>query len=164
MIAVCIALLALQALAVLAYAPSYTASGIMRAATGVSRMPQIRAAAGCNVEITADPGDIYFIGKARRECVEKNKYNLACQQQCWDQVKALASGWMGRARGMGVYSRLSCKDIDPALLSGAAASRCYFQASNECRMANPGSDYCRRKCVQKTYSVCRQNVFQGRYR
>lgn len=168
MIAVlCITALVLNAVIVAAAAQSYTEPKSMTRTGGVAvGRTQIRGIEGCNIDIQTSPEDTYFIGKARKECVEKNKHNLHCQNRCYEQVKLLTRGGGRFGQVIGAYSRYGCKDIDAKMmLASSTASRCYFDATNECAIVNPGNDYCRKKCVQKTYSVCRQNSYQaGSYR
>jgi hypothetical protein len=163
-IAIMCALLVLQAFSVLAAAQSYThpASMSMRKTGVMGKSPQIRAH-GCKFGITADPAANTFVGQARRECTELNKNNIACQQRCFDQVKLrlLSSSY---SRGMGVYSSIGCNDADTSALMGKGERACYYDSGNACALANPHNDYCRKKCVQKTYAVCRQNVMSMRFR
>jgi hypothetical protein len=163
-IAIMCALLVLQALSVFAASQAYThpASMAMRSTGVAARHAQI-AARGCNLETTTDPMSPTFVGEARRECIEMNKNNLVCQRRCFEQVKLrlLSSSYM---RGMGVYSSIGCNDVDASAMTGKGERTCYHDAGNACALANPQNDYCRKKCVQKTYAVCRQNVMSMRYR
>lgn len=156
---ICISIVAAQALLTAAYVSPYAGSQIS-SRYGMRTPAELRAE-GCNMNIEASPGDVHFVGLARRECVEKNKYHIACQQRCFDQVSLMARG-SSLGKPVGAYSRYGCQEIDAMLLAGVPASSCAFMASNECAKANSGNDYCRRKCVQKSYAVCRQNIMSSR--
>ncbi len=155
---VCVALLVLNALVVFANVSSYTQARSMTSMGGVERIAQPRQVAGCNTNIAANADDVYFIGNARKDCIENNKHNYMCQQRCFEQVKlmlrAISAGRMKPA-----YERSGCKNVDPSMLSmDNPKSSCYFRAANLCTEANPASAYCQRRCVQKLYTTCRQNI------
>ena len=161
---VCVALLVLNALVVFAMAPAIEPGSMAPKPASVARPTTLRPAPGCSLEITTNRADTYFVGKARRECVEKNKFNLNCQKQCFDEVKLLARQTTFN-RAVGTFARIGCKFLDAAKLGGDTATRCYFDAANGCAMANPDNDYCRKKCVQNAYALCRQSAYTaGRYK
>lgn len=146
----CLAFVLLNAFSVFAVVSPYLSM------QSVNRRPVITRATNCNLDITANTADVRFVGKARQECIEKNKYNTICQQNCFDQVRLLVTGRAGRERGMNSRTRSGCKDADPVLFVDATASQCHHIAANECAMANSMSEYCRRKCNEKAYNLCRQ--------
>lgn len=163
-VAMLVAMLALNALVAFGIATSYVQPQSMTtAATGVAHpaQPTARPARVCNLQVTTATFDVYFLGKARQECMVNNKNDLVCMQQCFSQVKTLArQGVIGRARSpLGPYSQLKCGVVDSSIFAGVSASRCYFDSTVECSKANPGNDFCRRKCVENTYSFCRQNMY-----
>lgn len=166
MIALAVALLVLNTLGVFAAVTPYMQPGSLTPASSVAytRITALpRAEKYCNLDITTNRADVYFLGNARKECMEKNKYNLVCMQQCFEQVKLMArQTTIGRSPG--AYSRTTCADLAPGALAGSTASRCYFDASVECAKINFGNDYCRKKCVEKSYAMCRQNVYAGKVR
>ncbi len=140
--------------------------GVERVApfSGVIRKIGFPATPPCRLNITVDPQNRYFFGEARRQCNAMNKGNLYCEEKCVDRMKLMVytSSW---DRGLGLYSTYSCKaaNID-AINNAGSVSRCYFIAKDECALANPENDYCRRKCMQNSYAICRQNIAQMRYR
>lgn len=164
LIVACILLLALNAFAVFAAGTSpYRQAGGLVTAGGVAPAPRMTAhlrAHGCNLDITSVPDTMRFVGLARQECLDKNKHNLMCQRRCFEQVRLMT--YSDPRNQMGVYSRQTCTDVDAVLLASATASQCYFDAGNECTKANVGNDYCRKKCTQKTYAMCRQNIMSNR--
>jgi hypothetical protein len=145
----CIALLALNAVVVAANVSPYISM------KSVNRRPTVQnQVTGCTIQIDANPADIYFLGKARKECVDKNPHNVRCQNTCFSQVKLLTMTSTGRSSSS--YARAGCNDIDPVIYSQATVSQCHFIASNGCVTENPNNEFCRKKCVQKAYNGCRQ--------
>jgi hypothetical protein len=155
------ALILVQTAAVLAEDTSYIEPRSMTAApSSVIRTigSKTTTFASCRTEMSVSPRDPYFIGRQRNICVQQNKGNLYCQQQCIDKIKlyVLTGAFQ---RGLQLYSAASCAAADPAVVKAAtSANRCYFTASNECINVNPNNDYCRRKCVEQAYAICRQNI------
>lgn len=117
----------------------------------------------CNVEITSDPRDKYFLGFAKSECATKNKGNQYCIQKCFDKIKLMiyTGAW---DRQLGNYGRYNCQAADPEVVKSAkTATQCYYTASAECSKANPNQDYCRRKCTENAYALCRQGIATMRF-
>lgn len=148
-VVLCIALLALNALVVAANVSPYISMKSVNRRPTVSNQPS-----GCNIQITVNSADLYFLGKARKECVDKNQHNIRCQNTCFDQIKLMIATSAGRSSHS--YARAGCNDIDPVLYSKATVSQCHFIASNGCVTENPNNEFCRKKCVQKAYNGCRQ--------
>jgi len=144
----CVALVLLNALSAFAYVNPYAS---MRS---VNRRPIISTVGDCYLDIKTSPADVHFIGKARQECMTKNRYNGVCQQKCVGQMKLLAVGESGRELGM--YSRTGCHEIDAKLFAGATANQCHSIASNECAATNSMNSYCSKKCAKSAYNLCRQ--------
>lgn len=159
----CIALLAINAFAVLGAAQSYTEPRSQTRMGSIANMPNIRAVAGCNLKVTASPADTYFIGKARSECATNNKGSYLCIDRCWEQVNLLLRG-SSAGRTTGAYSRYGCKDLDSSGLAKSTASSCNLDAANLCSRENYGNDYCKRKCAQKAYSLCRRRIYEAQQR
>lgn len=157
----CTAILFLNAFVVFAGVNAYTDPRSLASRGSVVRTSQPQAD-GCVLTITASSEDTYFMNKARKECMENNKFNQKCQQRCFKQANVLLRS-DSLTRAVGAYSRYGCKELDPAVLSGSSTSRCYFDASNECAQLNVGNDYCRKKCVEKSYSTCRHNTQAMKY-
>jgi hypothetical protein len=162
------ALVILQAAAVFAAATSMTYTDPLSMAPEPSSVVRSNvisrgARAPCNVQMTVSPRDPYFIGRQRTICVNQNKGNLFCQQQCIDKMKlTIIVGSFQRQ--LQLYSAASCTAADPAVIKGASsASKCYSLASDECAKVNTENDYCRRKCIQNAYAICRQNIAAMRY-
>lgn len=131
--------------------------------TGLVRRISTTPRDTCNLQITADPKDKYFMGEARRQCVANNKGNLFCQQQCLDKMKLMvySGSW---DRMLGQYGRYNCQSADPEVIKAAtSANQCYHLASTECAKNNPNQDYCRRKCMENAYALCRQAIAQLRF-
>ncbi len=149
----CITLLVLSALPAFASISPYTNALSMVPQTSIR--PQVRQLEGCSTQIDTSTGDIYFLRKARQECVDENRHNLNCQKHCFEQVKLMTHGTM-MGQPMGAYSRYGCNDVEP--LNVNTRSQCYFEASSACNAANPGHNYCIKKCVQKAYNQCRQSL------
>ncbi len=158
LIGVVIALLVLNAFAVFANVSPYTNARSLTRMGSVDRVAKLSPVAGCDTDIMADPDDVYFVGKARKECIESNKQNMMCQQRCFDQVRLMLRGVsVGRLKP--AAERYGCKMIDPVMLGTTnTASSCYFSATGMCSGANPSNDYCRRKCLQQLYTTCRRNI------
>ena len=73
MIMLCITMLVMTAVSVFANVSPYLSSGVQ---VRPASRPQVRSLEGCNVNMESSPGDIRFIGKARQECVEKNRHKI----------------------------------------------------------------------------------------
>ncbi|MEM4240308.1 MAG: hypothetical protein QXM31_03425 [Candidatus Woesearchaeota archaeon] len=139
--------------------------GVARTAstTGVIRRIEIAPKPPCNLDITTSPDNLYFLTLARTECATKNKGNLFCQQQCLDKMKMMTYSNIG-SKKFGLYGAYGCSDADLAAVKAVkSVTKCYYVAKEECAKTNPTNDYCRRKCVQNTYALCRQNVAQLRF-
>lgn len=120
----------------------------------------------CNVKVTADPQDRYFLGTARKDCVTNNKGNMYCQNKCYEQVKLiiLRGSNPTMATSSRTFARFGCNIIDSsALASTKTASQCYFTAKDACAVVNPGSSYCRTKCTQSGYALCRHDIASMKY-
>ncbi len=117
----------------------------------------------CKLDMTVSPRDPYFIGRQKAICVNQNKGNLFCQQQCVDKMKLyILTG--AYQRNLQLYSAGGCASADLAAVKAVkSANQCYFVAGNSCADANPSNDFCRRKCVQNAYAVCRQGIAGMRY-
>ncbi len=166
----CIAMFVLQSIVVFAGVSPYTdyrtlatSSSVVPKSSVIRRIGMPTTTQTCNLQITADPNSQYFLGEARRECVQNNKGNIFCQQECLDKMKLFI--YTGKYdRQLGLIGAYDCKGIgteatDPAKNS----SECYYLAKNACALANPNQDYCRRKCVEQSYAVCRRNIAAMRY-
>ncbi len=157
------ALIVLQAAAVFAAATSMAYTDPLSMAPEPSSVVRSNvisrgARAPCNVQMTVSPRDPYFIGRQRMICVNQNKGNLFCQQQCIDKMKLYVITGAFQ-RNLQLYSAAGCTAADPAVVKGASsASKCYAVSSDECAKVNPANDYCRRKCVQNAYAICRQSI------
>ncbi len=160
----CIAMFVLQSIIVFAGVSPYTDYRSMATSSSVIR--RIGAAPvtqPCNLQITADSTSRYFLGEARRECVQNNKGNVFCQQECLEKMKLFI--YTGKYdRQLGLLGSYDCKGLGPEATSTAkSSSECYYQAKNACAIANPNNDYCRRKCVEQSYAVCRRNMAAMKY-
>jgi len=125
----------------------------------------IRTDVKCFVDPQTNPQDQYFLGKARQECVVKNQYNLFCQKRCLDRVRYLAQRYSTASLPADQYTAYyvtGCTDVDTTPLVGKIGNDCYFAASEACATANSQNNYCRQKCNQRAYSVCRNNVLSSR--
>jgi hypothetical protein len=160
----CIAMFVLQSIIVFAGVSPYTDyRSLTTTSSVIRRVGTPLIAHTCNLKITTDPNSRYFLGEARRECVQNNKGDLFCQEQCIDKMKLfIYTGKIDSQLGMlGAYD---CKGIGPEAIEPAKDSnQCYFMAKDACALANPTNDYCRRKCVQQSYAVCRRNIAAMRY-
>ncbi|MEM2916423.1 MAG: hypothetical protein QXT19_03655 [Candidatus Woesearchaeota archaeon] len=160
----CIAIFILQSMIVFAGVSPYTDYKSMTTSSSVIRkigMPTRTQT--CNLQITADPTSIYFLGEARRECIQNNKGNLFCQQECLDKMKLYI--YTGKYdRQLGLLGAYNCKGVSAEEMTSAkSASQCYYVAKNTCTLANPNQDYCRRKCTENAYAHCRQAIAQLRF-
>jgi hypothetical protein len=181
MIAVLIAMLALNAVFAFAANQSPGVGGVMppdvvadnaapsASTTGfgpsIAHTFAIRTNVKCFEQPTIDPNDQYFLGKARQECVVKNQYNLFCQKRCFTNMQFAAQRYSTASRPPDQYTAYyvtGCTDIDTKPLVGTIGNNCYFAASEACATANSQNNYCRQKCNQRAYSVCRNNVLSAR--
>jgi hypothetical protein len=126
-------------------------------------IPGIGTTQPCKLEMTVSPRDPYFLGRQRNICVQQNKGNLYCQQRCIDRMKLyVATGSF--SKDLKLYSASTCVDADPETVKSAdSANKCYFVSANECDKVNPSQEFCRRKCMQKAYAICRQNIASMAY-
>ncbi len=160
----CIAMFVLQSIIVFAGVSPYTDYRSMATSSSVVRkigMPTTTQV--CSLQISTDPNSKYFLGESRRECVQNNKGNLFCQQQCIDKMKLFI--YTGKYdRQLGLLGAYDCKGIGPEATGKAkSSSECYYLAKNACTLANPNNDYCRRKCVEQSYATCRRNIAAMKY-
>jgi len=155
-----IVIIVLSSIGVFAGVSPYIEPGTLTARSYlIYRGPSIRHDSECNIEIKTDVQDLYFLGKARQECVLNNRWNNRCKQRCYDQLKLMArTGTLQRPQR--AVLRYGCTILDDEKVLGEikTASGCYFDAKNACQQANVGNSYCRKKCMQKLYSHCRRNI------
>ncbi len=162
--ALCIAMLVLQSIIVFAGVSPYTDYKSMATSSSViRRIGTPTTTQVCNLKITADPNSKYFLGEARRECIQNNKGSFFCQQQCIDKMKLYV--YTGKYdRQLGLIGAYNCKGISKEATDPAKdPNECYYLAKDACSLANPNNDYCRRKCVKQAYAVCRRNIAAMKY-
>lgn len=166
------ALILVQAAAVFAEATTYMDPNSLTETRGggVVRSNGLIAArtkVSCNVQVTTDPQDRYFLGTARKECVTKNSGNLFCQQKCFDKVKLIVLTGNSPVYGSNTrtFARFGCNMLDPSVVATGikTASQCYFKIKDTCALTNVANSYCQMKCTQGGYSVCRHNIADMRY-
>jgi hypothetical protein len=153
----CIAVLVINAGAVLAVTQSYTAQRSLTKMATVFNVPQVRAPVGCNVKITVSPAETNFLGQARAECARNNRWNALCQKKCEDQVRLMLRG-TSIGRETGAFSGYNCKMISTGDLAKSSASSCSIDAANFCSRENYNNEYCRKKCVQLATNFCRRKI------
>ena len=154
-----IVIIVLSSLGVFAGVSPYIEPGTLTARSYlIYQGPRVRTDSECNIEIKTAVTDLYFLGKARQECILNNRWNNRCKQRCYDQLKLMARiGTLSRPQR--AVLRYNCKILgEEALGEIKTASGCYFKAKNACQQANVGNSYCRKKCMQSLYSHCRRNI------
>lgn len=121
-------------------------------AGGVVRVSAYRGQATCNYEIKTPIADIGFLGKARKECVDKNPKNFVCQHNCFSKVTQMLKNTLGRR----AETATRCQYADISTLPTNNPYKCVTEATSQCARLNPRLDWCKRECIRKLYVSCRQ--------